>query len=385
MIRVRRRLPIVAAIAGLGTLAVAGVAWALVGAHPAPTYQTNGRVNVIVVSGSRVYIGGQFTSVRPAGDAKGTGEVARNHVAAFNINTGALLAWNPNVNGTVRAIALNGPMVYLGGSFSKVGTTTRHDLAAVNTSSGAIQAGFNASANGQVLSLLYQNGTVFAGGAFTTVNGAGHTYLAGLNATTGASNSWSPSADDTVKAMTLTADGSRIIVGGLFTHVNGSSQNHLTALSPTSGSLVTWRTHTAYSVIDLAADANGVYVAGAGAGGNFEAMNPSTGGKLWSSGTNGNVQAIGVVGGIVYVGGHFQYYCGGQNSGSHTCPTPIAQDKLLAVNEHTGALQTWAPGANSVLGVFALTGDNTSGALFSGGDFTSTGQRAQQGFAEFTP
>jgi hypothetical protein len=69
----------------------------------------------------------------------------------------------------------------------------------------------------------------------------------------------------------------------------------------------------------------------------------------------------------------------------HTCANPIPQDKLLAVNEGTGALQAWNPGANSVLGVFALAGDPTSGAVFSGGDFTSTGQRAQQGFAEFTP
>ena len=32
-----------------------------------PTYQANGRVNAIVTIGDMVYVGGQFTAVRPAG------------------------------------------------------------------------------------------------------------------------------------------------------------------------------------------------------------------------------------------------------------------------------------------------------------------------------
>ena len=89
-------------------------------------------------------------------------------------------------------------------------------------------------------------------------------------------------------------------------------------------------------MIDLAADSNGVYVAGAGGGGNFEGVSP-TGRQKWQGGTNGNVQAIAVVGGIVYVGGHMQFYCGPQH-GQHTCTNPIARDKLLAVDETNGNL-----------------------------------------------
>src|SRR5206468_6929869 len=140
-------------------------------------------------------------------------------------------------------------------------------------------------------------------------------------------------------------------------------------------------THLNYPVIDLARDANGVYVAGAGGGGNFAGLSP-TGQPKWEGETNGNVQAIGVVGGIVYLGGHFQTYCGPQH-GQHTCTNPIARDKLLAVNTSNGNLLPWAPGADSALGVFALTGSNSTGNLFSGGDFKHTGNRAQQGFAMF--
>src|SRR6266571_659993 len=74
-----------AAAVGLGT---AGVAQAVpIGTHPVPTWQTNGRVNVIEVYGTTVYLGGQFTSLRPAGAAAGTGEVTRNHVAAVSLTT----------------------------------------------------------------------------------------------------------------------------------------------------------------------------------------------------------------------------------------------------------------------------------------------------------
>ena len=52
------------------------------------SWQTNGRVETVVVSGSTAYLGGDFTSVRPSGDPAGTGEVARNHAAAINLETG---------------------------------------------------------------------------------------------------------------------------------------------------------------------------------------------------------------------------------------------------------------------------------------------------------
>ena len=55
-----------------------------------------------------------------------------------------------------------------------------------------------------------------------------------------------------------------------------------------------------------------------------------------------------------------QFYCGPQH-GQHTCTNPIARDKLLAVDEANGNLLPWAPGADSALGVFALTGMGVDG------------------------
>jgi Domain of unknown function (DUF5122) beta-propeller len=353
----------------------------VVGTSPIATYQANGRVQVITVANGTIYIGGEFTSVRPAGS--GGTSTTRNHVAAFDEATGALLPWNPNVTGNVRAIEIVGPTAYLGGSFSRVGTAARHNLAAVDATSGAVGS-WNPGASSQVLDMGQIGGVLYVGGDFTTAGGAARTRLAAFDTTTGALTSWAPSADALVKALSVTADGSKVIVGGDFTHVNGSSQSHIAALSPATGAPLPWATHVPYSVIDLDVDATGVFVAGGGGGGNFAGLDLSTGARQWIGGTNGNVQAIAAVGGVVYAGGHWSNYCG-QTAGAHTCPHPTPRPKLLAVDEATGALLPWNPGANSSLGVFALAGDAAAGNLFAGGDFTAIGGHAQQRYAEFTP
>lgn len=348
---------------------------------PAPSWQTNGRVNAIAVVGNTAYIGGKFTSVRPAGDPLGTGEVARNHVAAFNLSTGALLSWDPNASGTVQAIAVSGSTVYLGGSFTKIGGKGHQRVAAVDATTGTPIAAFKPTVNAEVLGLAVHGSDVYLGGTFTTINGASHTYLAALNGSSGAPDpAFTGSADAEVQAVTMTTDGSKLVVGGNFTHVNGSSQNHIAAVNPATGATMSWASHTPYGIVALAADSAGVYAAGAGSGGNFAGFNPSSGSMLWQGGTNGNVQAIAVLNGDVYAGGHYTDYCGPQG-GQHTCTNPVARSKMLAVDESTGALQAWNPAVNSTLGVFSLTAGG--GYLEMGGDFTKAAGVAQQGFAIF--
>jgi len=366
---------------GLLAVLAATASAAVVQPKPTPSWQTNGRVLAIQIVGSVAYIGGKFTSVRPAGDPAGTGEVARNHVAAINLSTQTLLPWNPNTSGTVQAIAVSGSTVYLGGSFAKVGGKVHTDIAAVDATTGVPIAGFKAKANAAVMTLATNGTSVFAGGNFTTMNGIAAGYLAAVNPSTGALNSgWQATANGAVLASTLIPGGGALVIGGKFTTVNGTAQNHLASLVPSTGATQKWANHTPYAVVALASDASGVYVAGAGTGGNFAGFS-SAGSLLWQGGTNGNVQAITVLDGFVYVGGHYTSYCGPQG-GQHTCTTPVARSKLLAVDEATGALvTTWHPAANSVLGIFALAAGTKTLAL--GGDFTKLAGVAQQGFGEF--
>ena len=69
----------------------------------APAWQTNNTVWALAYANGVVYVGGQFTSVRPPGDAASTGEVARTYLAAFSSTTGALItSFNPTITGSVR-------------------------------------------------------------------------------------------------------------------------------------------------------------------------------------------------------------------------------------------------------------------------------------------
>jgi hypothetical protein len=374
----------VAAAVGIGGTGVAQAAPATVQSHPVATWQTNGRVNAIAVSGNTVYLGGQFTSMRPPGAAAGTGEVARNHVAAVSLTTGALLPWNPDANSTVRALKVAGKFVYLGGAFTQVGGVGHARLAKVSaTGAGAVVSTWKATASGEVFSLASSGGTIYAGGGFGTVDGSARANLAAIKGTDGTVLPWNPGTDGQVKAIKFVS-ATRLVVGGTFTHLAGASANDIGAVDPDSGNAEQWQGHITYPVIGLANDTAGLYVAGAGGGGNFAAFNPTTGASLWVGGTNGNVQAIGVVGGVVYLGGHFQTYCGPQH-GQHTCTNPVSRNKLLAVDETNGGLLPWDPSANSVLGVFALQGVAANGDMLVGGDFTSTGQKKQQGYAQYTP
>ncbi|WP_218119878.1 delta-60 repeat domain-containing protein [Actinopolyspora mzabensis] len=64
-----------------------------------PTPQTNGTIFTVEIVGDTAYAGGMFTTARPAGVAPGgAGEVARHNLLAFDLDTGDLLPWSPEVS-----------------------------------------------------------------------------------------------------------------------------------------------------------------------------------------------------------------------------------------------------------------------------------------------
>jgi hypothetical protein len=79
---------------------------------------------------SRVYAGGSFSSI---------GGTTRNNLAAFDASTGALdPTFNPNLDGQIEGMSLNGGMLYVTGYFSSANVAGRDNLAAFNTSDGLL-------------------------------------------------------------------------------------------------------------------------------------------------------------------------------------------------------------------------------------------------------
>jgi hypothetical protein len=336
------------------------------------TWQTNGPVYAVAYAGGRVYLGGAFTAVRPPGSSTST---SRNHVAAFSASTGALLSWNPNADGTVRAIAV-GPAgtVYLGGQFSHVRATQRLKLAAVTPDTGALTSWApKANALVRALGVTSDGATVYAGGDFTTVGGLTRLHAVAISTSSGGVRSWKADATSSggtfANVAALSIAGSRVYLGGTFTAVNGVARVNSAAVSASSGSVQSWRVKTPSTVLAIAHDSGRVYIGGRGSGGYLRAFDVSTAAQRWDAPADGDVQALYLRGSQLYVGGHFNTL------------RSVTRHHLAALDAGTGGVLGWNPGVNGSVGILAIGGDSSHVGV--GGDFTFIGGRSQQDFAQF--
>jgi PKD repeat protein len=370
------------------------------------TYQTNAPVNAVLTVGTTTYIGGDFTSVRPAGSAAGTNEVPRSHLAAVDNVTGALLPWNPGANGSVYALAgsPDGSRVYVGGNFGVLAAVTHKRLGAVTpydpstgSAGGSSIGSFAFSSDGKVYALAATASTLYVGGTFTTVNATARSRAAAVNTDGSLVAAWAPVMNDSVRSIALSPDGSWVYVGGEFTTVNGlTSEKNLTKLSPTTAAISKLAQHPLYPLWSVVVTNDAIFVGGNGAGGHaseFTTTGSNPGTQLWKFQTDGGVQAVYFLDGVLYVGGHFDNVCTGDTDGPTSgfkCPAGTVgatRHKLVAVIPDPAStlkydVASWNPGANSPLGVFAF--DSTGSNLQVGGQFTTIGGVHQQGYAEFT-
>jgi trimeric autotransporter adhesin len=365
MTHARRALAPLAAFAGL--LLHASAALAILTPAPAsPWATTNARVLTIARVNGVVYVGGKFTQVT---DTNGT-ILARNHLAAISAADGHVLPWNPGANDFVRAltVSIDGKTIYIGGDFTTLGGAARSRLAAEatiaptsTTTTGTLRP-WKPAADEAVYAITQLGGRVYLGGNFLHISGAGRPRLAAVAASSGALTGWHPKADGPVRALLPSPTGSVIFAGGLFHHVNGANEQHLVAIDPASGALHPWKSHPGDSVLALAENSSYLYAGDKGGGGHLRSFMLNTGRMRWTSTTNGNVNAVALIGQgsaqRVVIGGHFTRV-GAQE-----------RHKVALVNPVTGLVDTtpWHPAAaGSDLGIY---GELAYGQkMYFGGDF----------------
>jgi outer membrane protein assembly factor BamB len=186
--------------------------------------------------------------------------------------------------------------------------------------------------DGAVRAVVAHGDRVYVGGAFTGG-------VVALDADSGALV-WAGHANDTVRAVAVSADGSHLVIGGRFNSVDGATHRKLALLSTADGSVEPrWKASAGGVVEDVVVVGGTAYIAGG-----FKkhrgmeqrslgAVSVETGANVtdFTTATDGVVHALATDGSRLYVAGKF------------TAVDGQPRNQLASVTLSTGALDPWAP------------------------------------------
>ena len=216
---------------------------AVVSANPVnwTPHVLDGTVRAIAVVGTRVVVGGNFDQVKEAGSTK---TISRHNLFAFNASTGKVdTKFVPKVDGTVYALqAGTSGSVYVAGSFTFTNGVGLGSLTKLNTVDGKAVTGFNARiGHGLIFDMIRRGSHVYIGGEFTTIAGKTHAPLARVDATTGKADAALNLSVTTPRQgalkifkMAVNPADTHLIIDGTFTKVAGKRRYQI-AMINTSG------------------------------------------------------------------------------------------------------------------------------------------------------
>ena len=321
----------------------------------------NASVNTVLASGTKLFVGGQFSEALQGLDGAGStlGTTKRNYLASIDIATGAVSTWNPNPDGAVYALAASGATVFVGGDIRSVNAQNRTGLAALDAVTGEVTSWNPALSKSGIVNHLAVGGSMlYVEGLFSSIGGQARTGLGAVDLASGAPTAWSPppitsatlsSGSEMIKAMAVA--GGKVYVGGNFTRVGGEARKYLVALDPATGAATGPDLAVNDLVWALSASGSMLYAGGAftSFGGQVRnriaALDAASGAiTVWNPDADGTVLALAAGSSQVYAAGVFQ------NIGSQ----PRAY--FAALDKGAGAATKWNPRLNTNPLALALSG-----------------------------
>jgi Domain of unknown function (DUF5122) beta-propeller len=377
-----------AATAGLGPATaswrlsrlLAGIAVAtflLVGPTSSPAYGSpsttatpgasiEGVVYASVQVGDRTFIGGEFAKA---------GQYARLNAAAVLANGKIDSSWNPQVNGRVLSMtaSADGSIIYLGGKFTTVGTTSRAHLAAVDATTGAVLGAWKTRVAGPVWSLAISQGRLYVGGVFGQIGGQDVPNLAKLNASTGAvDTSFRPAPSARVRGLTVSSDGTKLYAGGGFGSIAGVARKGAAELNASTGDATSFNPAEGGAVIAVELSTDDSRLLFSTSDNITRAYDPAVSNlPVYEMKTSGDVQCILEHQGEVYIGGHF----GSFNQ------LKLVRLRLASFDLDTGAPTDWSVVVDQKMG--AWTFQLGPSYLSVGGAFAHIDGVRHRGYARF--
>jgi trimeric autotransporter adhesin len=272
-------------------------------------------VFALAVMGSDLYVGGLFKQT-----ADGT-LTNLNNIARYSSGGTWSALTNNGLNGYVRALAVSGSDLYVGGGFTQTadGTVTHLNNIARNSSGGTWSALTNNGLNNAVYALAVMGSDLYVGGGFTQTADGTMKLLNKIARYSGGST-WSALTNNglggSYSVEALAVIGSDLYVGGWFTQTADGAVTNLNNIARYSGGAWSALPHNGFNekVYALAVSGSDLYVGGwftqtaDGAVTNLNNIARYSGGA-WSAlphnGFNDKVYALAVSGSDLYVGGMF--------------------------------------------------------------------------------
>ncbi len=263
----RNKLAAVATTNGTATSWDAGIVQSV------PLYGfENTTIQDILVSGSTVYVAGEFDKVNTSTSRRG--------LAALATSDATATSWDPNPDTTIDSLAISGSTLYVGGQVSIVGGAARTSLAQIDLDDYSVTSWnpfltVNFSWNPKVYGIAYSGTTAYVVGNFdrsgdtsTTRNNA-----AAFSLTDSSLSSWDPNITKDQAVYDIAISGSKAYVVGSFTAANGgTTRNNAAAFNLTNGTLdSSWNPNFNSYVFDAIISGSTLY-----AGGFFTTVNGST-------------------------------------------------------------------------------------------------------------
>ncbi|MBN1538397.1 MAG: hypothetical protein JW908_16795 [Anaerolineales bacterium] len=353
-----------------------GSSWDTVGA--ALNGPTSTDVYAMAYANSHLYVGGTFTAA---------GNVSAFRASDLNLtNSTWSPLFNESgpggmgLDGDVYAILIDGSDVYVGGEFSRAGPIEANFIAKWNGTAWSALGGTGIK-NGGVYALALLGDSLYVGGSFTNFNDdtAAH-YIATYDTT---SQVWSPLTSSGKEGVyggnvnALAVNGTQVYVGGWFTGVGfGTPQGPYTKyFAIWDSNSNTWTTQTApglnRSVDALAVHGTDVYLGGSFWGSGLEGL------ARWDTtavtvtavtGSSANVHALAVSGDDLYVGGSF-----------------YERIKRLDTTTDTWLPMSGAVYGGVYGGIVYALAAHSDGVLYVGGDFTGAGGWNTNNMARYIP